>query len=83
MTEPRLWIEHGYLDLGDVDDFDLPGMARVSLPEWSDDQPDTAVVHLGSPGSGISVLGTVAQLRCLLRGALEALASADDRQREA
>ena len=65
----------------DIDDLDLPQMAPVSLSHWSDDRPGTAMVHLGPPGSGISILGTVEQLRRLLDGALEALTSpADDRQ---
>ena len=81
MTEPRFWIEHGYLDLGDIDEFDLPQVARVSLPGWSDDRPDTAMVHLGPPGSGVSIVGTVDQLRRLLDGALEKLASTAEDQR--
>ncbi len=81
MTEPRFWIEHGYLDLGDVDEFDLPQIARVSLPGWSDDRLDAAMVHLGPSGSGVSILGTVDQLRLLLDGALEKLAGAADDQR--
>jgi hypothetical protein len=46
VSEPRLWIEHAYLDVEDVDDFDLPALARVSPPGWSDDRPDTAMVDL-------------------------------------
>lgn len=83
MSEPRLWVEHGYMDLEDVDDFDLAQMARVSPPGWSDDRPTTAMLHLGPQSSGISLLGTVAQLRCLLDGALGALSSADDDQQSA
>lgn len=56
VTEPRLWIEHGYMD---VDDFDLAQIARVSAPGWSESRPDTAMLHLGTPGSGISLIGTV------------------------
>jgi hypothetical protein len=83
MSEPRLWVEHGYMDLEDVDDFDLAQMARVSPPGWSQDTPDTAMLHLGPHSSGISVIGTVAQLRSLLEGALSALADAADDQESA
>jgi hypothetical protein len=81
VSEPRLWVEHGYMDLEDVDGIDLAQMARVSPPGWSEDRPDTAMLHLGPQSSGISLLGTVAQLRLLLDGALSALTNtADDPQ---
>ena len=75
MSEPRLWIEHGYMDIETVDDFDLAQMVRVSLPGWSNDRPNTAILHVGPPESGISVLGTVSQLRRLLDGARATLRS--------
>jgi hypothetical protein len=80
VSEPRLWVEHGYMDLEDVDDFDLVQMARVSLPGWSDDRPDIAMLHLGPQTSGIALLGTVPQLHRLLEGALAALTNAADDQ---
>jgi hypothetical protein len=83
VNEPRLWVEHGYIDLEDVDDFDLAQMARVSPPGWSEDRPDTAMLHLGPQDSGISLLATVAQLRRLLDSALSALTNAADDQQAA
>jgi hypothetical protein len=81
VNETRLWVEHGHMDLEDVDDFDLAQMARVSLPGWSDDRPNTAMLHLGTQDSGISIIGTVSQLRRLLDVALGELTTAvDDEQ---
>lgn len=77
MTQPRLWVEHGYLDIEDIDEFELPQMARVSPPGWSDDRPATAMLHLGPRESGISIIATVSQLRRLLDGAREALTGAE------
>jgi hypothetical protein len=80
LGEPRLWIEHGYIDLEDVDDYDLQRIVRVSPPGWSDDRPETAMLHIGPQTSGVSVLATVPQLRRLLEGALGVLTGAADDQ---
>jgi hypothetical protein len=79
MKQPRLWTDHAYMNFEDVDDIDLTNMARVSLPGWSDDRPDTAMVHFGTEGCGVSLSGTVPQLRRLLEQALTQLNSVTDR----
>jgi hypothetical protein len=69
------------MDLEEVDDLDLPRMTRVSPPGWSEARPDAAMLHLGPQDSGISLIGTVAQLRTVLDGALSALTgTAEDQQ---
>jgi hypothetical protein len=71
----RLWTDHAYLDLEEIKETDLADIARVTRPGWSDDRPNTAMLHLGPHGTGISIIATLAQLHHLLDTANHALST--------